>query len=219
MITCIYKITNSINKRIYIGSAVNFRLRKNRHITSLNKNKHCNNKLQRFVNKYGIDKLSFSILEECEKQKLLEREQFYMDSLECVKKGFNILPIAGSWLNKKHTKASIKKQSLAKKGKATTTGIKHSEQTKDKIRQKAIGRKQSIETIQKRVDKNTGKKRSEKAKELTAIKNSKLSDIDVIKIRELLNDGVFQKEISIMFGVCQRNISRIKQGISYKHIK
>lgn len=184
----------------------------------MNKNKHANSKLQRFVNKYGIDKLSFEIIEVCEKSDLIKLEQKYIDKLDCLRNGFNILPTAGSWLNMKHRKESIKKQSESKKGKKTCLGRILSDETKDKIRQKAIGRKQSDETIKKRVLKNTGKVRSESAKLATLLKNKKLSDDQVIEIRKLLNQGVFQNDIAKQFNICQRNVSRIKQGISYKQV-
>lgn len=221
IITCVYKISNSINSRIYIGSAIDFRLRKNRHITHLNKNIHCNKKLQRFVNKYGINKLVFEIIERCDKSKLIETEQFYINTLNCIRNGFNILPTAGSWLNHKHSKESILKQSLSKRG-IKTTGMlnkKHTEETKNKIRLKATGRKQSTQTIQKRVKKNTGKKRPESANEIVRKKLSKLSDNQIREIRILLKDGTRQIDIAKKFGVCQRNISRIKQNISYFNVR
>ena len=65
----------------YIGSAVNFEKRFNRHIDSLYKNKHHNIILQRAFNKYGIDCLKTSIIEEVEytKKLILEKEQYYID--------------------------------------------------------------------------------------------------------------------------------------------
>lgn len=214
---CIYKISNSVNSRIYIGSAINYRLRKNRHITQLNRNIHCNKKLQRFVNKYGIDKLKFTIVEECKKDELLIKEQFYINNSNCLKNGFNILPIAGSWLNHSHTQLTIKKQSEVKKGKQSTGMLnkKHSDFTKELIRQKATGRKQSELTIEKRVKKNTGKKRTESAINKVRDKLIKLNKNEVFEIREMLNNGIKQTDIAKKFNVCQRNISRIKQGISY----
>jgi len=217
IITCIYKISNSINSRIYIGSAVNFRLRKNRHITHLNKNKHCNKKLQRFVNKYGIDKLNFEIVECCEKNDLITREQYYIDLFDCVKKGFNILKTAGSWLNHKHKKSSIKKQSESKKG-ITSTGMlgkKHTDNTKKLISNKAKGRKQSEQQIQKRVDKNIGKKRPESAIYTTRKKLEILTSEQVLKIREMLKLKINQYVIAKEFGVCQGVISRINIGKAY----
>ena len=217
MKSCIYKISNTINSRIYIGSAINFMNRKAKHIRQLRANKHCNDKLQRFVNKYGIDKISFEVVEYCEKQILIEREQFYINKFDCVKKGFNILITAGSWLNHKHSKYTKKRMSEIKKGVQTKgmLGKKHSDKTKELIAEKAKGRKQSSQTIQKRISKNTGKKRPLSAIYITRKKREILNREQVLEIRELLKQGIKQTEIAHKYGVCQGVISRVNIGKAY----
>jgi len=216
---CIYIIKNSINKRFYIGSAKNFQNRKLRHLISLKKNKHHSKKLQNFCNKYGVDKIWFEIIEYCTPETILQREQHWLDTLHAVKNGFNILSIAGSSLGFKHSEKTKRNASIARKGTIPLAmlGKKHTDKTKDLIRQKAKLRKQSPETIANRVAKNTGKKRSESAKKTTALKISKLTKDQVFEIRILLSQKVNQYIIAKQFGVCQRNISRIKQGISYNY--
>jgi len=78
----IYKIENIVTKKFYIGSSndVNFRYRA--HLSKLKNNSHNNKHLQSTYNKYGIQTFSFSILEECDINILLEREQFYIDSFD-----------------------------------------------------------------------------------------------------------------------------------------
>lgn len=217
MKSCIYKISNKINSRIYIGSAIDFVNRKSKHLRQLNSNKHCNIKLQRFYNKYGNESLVFSIVEYCEKENLLEREQFYINNLNCVTNGFNILSTAGSWLNHSHTEKSKKKLSATKKGIQTKgmLGKVHSEKTKELIAKKALGRKQSEDTIKKRISKNTGKKRPLSAIYITRKKREILNREQVLKIRELLNQKINQYEIAKQFGVCQGVISRINIGKAY----
>lgn len=97
--TGIYKISNNIDARIYIGSAVSFAIRFKTHKSDLIKGKHKNILLQNFVNKYGIDCISFNVLELCEKENLIQREQFYIDTL---KPKFNICKVAGNTLGKPH---------------------------------------------------------------------------------------------------------------------
>ena len=106
----IYQIESFTNGKKYIGSAVHL---SNRvfygHLTYLRSNKHGNILLQRHFNKYGEGDLWFDILERCNKfpnestehyrQRLLSREQFYIDTL---KPEFNICPVAGSSLGMKH---------------------------------------------------------------------------------------------------------------------
>lgn len=85
MKTGIYKI--ECNGKYYIGSSKNINKRWWRHINDLKNNKHVNIHLQRVFNKYGIEKFNFSIIEECNVETLLVREQYYLD---LNKNGFNI---------------------------------------------------------------------------------------------------------------------------------
>jgi group I intron endonuclease len=125
-ISGIYKITSKVHpERIYIGSAVNFRQRKNTHFLSLKKGKHKNPKLQAHYNKYGDADLLFCIVAICSKEDLMPvnnivwLEQFFIDAYN---PWFNCSPTAGSSL-----------------------GIKRSQDTIDKMK----GRRMSQETIDK----------------------------------------------------------------------
>lgn len=127
----VYCIRNIINEKIYVGSAVNFYRRYLQHKHALLNNKH-NKRLQNFVNKYGMDCLYMSILEVCNIDLLLEREQYWINEFQSYEKelGFNICPIAGSSLGAimpdSHKKAS-KKRML---GNTYMTGKHHSDGTK-----------------------------------------------------------------------------------------
>lgn len=90
MITGVYKITCIPNNRIYIGSAKNIKIRWNRHINDLNLDKHINIYMQRSFNKYGIDNFKFEIVEKCDTNILLIREQYYLDLYKPYINGFNI---------------------------------------------------------------------------------------------------------------------------------
>lgn len=72
--TCIYMIQSNIkSKRCYIGSAVNYNIRKRLHLSQLKNNKHHSIKLQNHYNKYGKDDLIFSTLICCEKEDLIKQ--------------------------------------------------------------------------------------------------------------------------------------------------
>lgn len=83
----IYEISNSMDDRVYIGSTLDFNRRNREHINDLKQNKHPNIHLQRFCNKYGINLLEFRIVEECDDDIILEREQLFLDNKENL---FNI---------------------------------------------------------------------------------------------------------------------------------
>lgn len=90
----VYKIQSiSHPERCYIGSAVKFKRRKRDHFYKLSKNKHDSPKLQNHYNKYGKDDLVFSVLIECPREKVVIKEQCFMN---IYKPWFNISPTATS---------------------------------------------------------------------------------------------------------------------------
>lgn len=102
----IYRIRNLINNKIYIGSScTSLSKRFIIHKHYLRKNKHHSAHLQRAWNKYGEENFRFEIVELCNKELCLIREQEYIDSFNTVKMGYNVCPIA---INCKGRKVSIK---------------------------------------------------------------------------------------------------------------
>lgn len=101
MKTVIYKIENLLNSDCYIGSTTNYSRRTKRHFEDLKLNKHHSIKLQRAVNKYGVENFRVYILESFEfisKEYTLEREQYYIDT---IKPKYNVCLVAGSQLGTK----------------------------------------------------------------------------------------------------------------------
>ena len=109
----IYKITNTINNEFYIGSAVNLYNRCSSHFSRLIKNKHHSRILQNSFNKNGPNSFRFEIIELCNIENLIYREQFYLDTF---KPKYNICKIAGSPLGRKQTEETKRKLSLMRKG-------------------------------------------------------------------------------------------------------
>jgi group I intron endonuclease len=109
MASGIYKITNTTNGKVYVGSAVNFDTRWKEHARELRKGTHHSSALQNAWNKYGEENFEFSIIEECERTRkvLLGREQYWMDTLDSVAKGYNIAKTAGSQLGMKQSPEAI----------------------------------------------------------------------------------------------------------------
>jgi group I intron endonuclease len=95
----IYKISlPEVTELIYIGSAAqSIRKRWRVHLNDLVKKRHGNDRLQNTVNKYGLDKLRFEILEICSAEVTIEREQFWIEQHEWQQL-FNINPKASSRL-------------------------------------------------------------------------------------------------------------------------
>jgi group I intron endonuclease len=88
---------------------------------------------------YGYSKFSLEILEYCTPEKCIEREQYYINLL---KPKYNILKTAGSTLGYKHTKETLAKMSVAKKGKNHPLyGKKISEEHLAKLRNRKLSKK------------------------------------------------------------------------------
>ena len=120
MASGVYKITNIVNTRFYIGSATNIQKRWQGHIQDLNRGVHANSHFQKAWNKYGELCFSFEVLEHCSKAEIIEREQHYLDSLTACSRGYNICPIAYSRLGTKMPINAVERIRQANKGRVPT---------------------------------------------------------------------------------------------------
>jgi group I intron endonuclease len=138
----IYKISNNIDERVYIGSTINLHKRWLEHKKDLSNNNHGNLHLQRFVNKYGINSLIFDVIEEVEDEKLLIKEQYYLDTID---NKFNIaLDASAPMRGKLHTKESKEKIGIHSNGKNNPMyGKKRPQWLIDKLTESSTGRNKS----------------------------------------------------------------------------
>ena len=78
----IYKITNKITNKVYIGQSVDIRRRWNAHISILNEtNKNEEEKstaLHQSMLKYGVDNFDFEVVEVCAQNELNEKEKYWI---------------------------------------------------------------------------------------------------------------------------------------------
>lgn len=74
----IYKITNKINGRVYIGQSKSIGTRWSSHLNRLECRKHENKELQNDYDVFGYSIFTFEILEECEENELLKLEKQYI---------------------------------------------------------------------------------------------------------------------------------------------
>ena len=134
-----------VNDKIYIGSAIKFRKRWDLHRFQLRKNIHENKHLQRAWNKYGEENFEFKILEICDKNVLLDKEQCWLDWTKSYETGYNISKnVYYSRLGIKSSKEHIEKIVKANKGKAK------SEKQKQRLRILRLGSKLTNEQKQAR---------------------------------------------------------------------
>lgn len=87
----IYKITNIINNKSYIGQSKNIETRWRRHkFEAKNAKGSCYDyPLYRAIRKYGIENFSFEILEECLVEELNNKEIYYIKKFNTFNNGYN----------------------------------------------------------------------------------------------------------------------------------
>lgn len=138
----IYCIHTPVNGKRYIGSSVDIQHRMGQHLSLLRLGKHRNPHLQSAFSKYGEDAFLIQVVEQCERDQILSREQHYLDTLQPE---YNVCRTAGNTLGYRHTAEGKAKMSEANKGNQRFLGRKHKDSTKALISQKATGRKYSDE--------------------------------------------------------------------------
>lgn len=189
----IYKLV--IGNKFYVGSAVNLYNRMNLHKFQLLNNKHHNILVQRKFNK--IKELSYEIIEFCDKKDLIQREQYYLDTL---RPELNLDKFANSRFGSKLSKESIEKRNNTIKNKG---GFRHSKESKLKIGNAQLGVKRTEEVKLKTTGSNNP----------IALFNNN----DIKNIVELLNNGMMIKDVAIKYNCNRNTIARIKTNKTYKN--
>lgn len=113
----VYRITNTETSKVYIGSTTDVADRWSNHRSMLKYGKHHSKRLQNSYNKHGKSAFVYDVIETIDDDdKLIPREQYWMDFYESYKKGYNANKTSGSY------KHAI--------GNTTWLGRKHSDETK-----------------------------------------------------------------------------------------
>jgi group I intron endonuclease len=137
----VYLIRNNANRKVYVGSATNTERRINFHFDLLNTNRHWNKHLQGSFNEYGRENFSDKVLENCHKDRLVEREQYYLDFYKSYenKNGYNLCSKAYSTAGLIHNDDWNRKISLKMKGRNNFAGHHHKLESKKKISESLKG--------------------------------------------------------------------------------
>ncbi len=86
----IYKITNTLDNRCYIGQSVNIYNRWCEHCKcGCGMDTPKNNKLYAAMLQDGLENFTFELLEECPREELNKKEAFYIDLYESNDYGYN----------------------------------------------------------------------------------------------------------------------------------
>lgn len=173
----IYQIRQLSTGKCYVGSSVNIYLRFKDHRKLLKRGIHHSIHLQRAWNRRGLEDFVFEVLELVAlTEKLVEREQAWMDFKSSHACGFNIAPQAGNTLGVKHTAESRAKIKAARARQVITP------EHRAAIAKGSTGRKQTPESIAKTAAANRGKVVSQETRaKLSAINTGKTLTEDQIR--------------------------------------
>lgn len=163
-ISGIYKITNKINGKFYVGQSVDIKRRWKEHkIISREENLS----IKKAIKKYGVENFDFSILEECNIEILNQQEEYYISMLNpkynrtkggVGAKGHFLSDETKSVLRDKGKLQWVilsdedKSLRISKNLKGPRKGHLVHDSTREKLRAYNKGKKQSAETIKKRMD-------------------------------------------------------------------
>jgi len=178
--TGVYRITNTVTDRVYIGSAVDVDHRMHQHKSDLRGGEHVNAYLQRSWDKHGEALFVFEPLVECSIETRKEREQRFIDAY--VEHGLPIYNMQASAESRE------------------SFGYRHSEVTKEKmsVRQKLSwergGRAMSKACRDAAKIVNTGRRPSDETKK--RMSRSKLGHVVSEQTREKMSLSAIRRGIS-----------------------
>lgn len=187
----IYMIRNLVNDKVYIGqTTMRFAKRFWHHNWMLQHNKHDNKHLQNAWEKYGSENFEFSVLYiRNGAEKLDDKEIYYIKEYDSVNNGYNIQN-GGQVILCNYISADSRKR-VGEINRARMFGTKLSDSTKKKMSESRRGSKNGF---------------------------AKLTEQDVIEIKQMIKDGYKPKEIYTKFGITYGNFKMIRSGKTWRHI-
>lgn len=120
----IYRIHNTVTGKNYVGSSKNMKARKNQHFYLLGLGKCHSKRLQNSFNVHGVEAFVFEVLEECELERLSERELHWLKHFDAVNNGYNSSEdVACPTRGFKHSDETKKRMSEANKRRPITAKV------------------------------------------------------------------------------------------------
>jgi group I intron endonuclease len=207
----IYRWNNLITNKSYIGSSIYLSRRFSKYYSiTFIKNQRNSSLIYKAILKYGISNFNLDIIEYCEKNELINREQYYINNLNPE---YNICKVAGSTLNRKHSDETKHKLKIRNIGvNHPFFGLYHSDETRRKI----------SESLKSSLVFSNSIKLKYKLKTNEAKLRSSLTSIGlIIKVYDVLSNLIKEfpsmKKASIFYNISSSTIRRIlNKNINYK---
>ena len=159
--TGVYAIRHKDSGRVYVGSAKDIHARWAGHVRDLERGRHGNSYLQNAWSRHGSDAFEFVIIETCDADERIVREQAHIDFYRAADRscGFNISQMAGLTIPSKEGCERIA---------ASKLGLPRSPETRAKLSKAQRGKTLSPETCAKISASGLGKKRPPRSPEWRA---------------------------------------------------
>lgn len=233
----IYKITNLINNKVYIGKTNNSERRWKDHqrLAFLVDNKEYNKILYQAIRKYGLNNFKFEIIEEILDYNISsEREQYWINYYDSYNKGYNETlgedggSQKGHCLGELNGRAKLTQEDVIFIRKKYSEGISRNECYqffKDKISESGFGRVwlgQTWKNIMPEVFTEENKKRNELLGKSNSGKNNrKLTNEQVREIRQLKKEHYTYQQIidKMNLNVCISVLKNVVAEKTYKEVK
>lgn len=201
----VYKITNIVNNKCYIGSSYDIKKRTNCHFNQLRKNIHTNSHLQRSFNKHGEDRFAVTTIIKCSIEELLILEQYLIDFYQ---PSYNICKIAGSTLGFKPSLESRLKGAESRRIYYQNNPM--SDEVKEKHRIASLGKKHTDQSKKKLSESKKNLSQKEKDR-INASKFKSVNQIDPIT-NSIINTFTSIKEAALHMNIHYCNISDVIAG-------
>lgn len=222
----IYKITNLVNQKIYIGKSVNIYERFEQHkldstrseeLWQANK-RHEQTPLHKAMRKYGINNFTLEIIEECEKEQLNKREIYwinYYNSTNC-NIGYNLTEGGDGYdfgVGENAITAKLTQQEVDIIKNALKSGL----QDKDIIT--LLKNKISLSTISAiNVGQNWHDDNEIYPLRVKGKSKMRFTDKEVMDMRNRWSKGEHIADLAREYKACANTINSLVHGNSYKHL-
>lgn len=211
----VYRITDQVSGKFYIGSSVHVAKRWEQHRFRLQRGTHPNPILQA-IWKAAPGRLRIETLRECssDKAEILASEQEALDACGVGKNllCMNVLTVAGSHLGRKRPQST--RQALA----AANRGKKHTDEAKAKMRAAKLGRPLSEEHKRKLGDAARGKKLPPRER-LPRPELRVFTDDQVRAIRAAKAAGQSFTQIEAAYGMSRGALQRMLRRETYSEVQ
>lgn len=210
----IYCIRNIITGKSYIGSTSMLSVRKKMHIVGLHSNRHHCKHLQNSYNKQERLGFVFGVIEYCNKDETITREQYWIDLLKSndPNHGYNTRLVC--WSNKGFKQSQEVKDGMAKRMRERVV----SQSTREKQRAHSIGRLLSEATKAKLRKENLS---DEKRLKMSLAKKGKPSDNRLFtesQIIDIKTSHLSSRLLGVKYNVSKTTILNIIKGQIYNNI-